>query len=64
MAVTVITAKTGGKDVDIATRGDKIIDILIIFVAKTEGKIVDILAVTIITAKTGRLLAKNVIRKK
>ena len=49
MAVAVITAKTGGRNVDITTREDKI------FV---------ILAVAVITAKTEELLAKNVTKKR
>ena len=47
MAIDV--AKTGDGDVDIATR---------------KNKIIDILAVAVITAKTKRLLAKNVAKKK
>ena len=56
-----------------ATQKDKIITILATDVAKIgdrnvdittqENKIVNILAVAVITAKTGRLLAKNVTKK-
>ena len=49
LAVGLATAKTGGGDVDIVTRGDKI------FV---------VLAVAVITAKIDRLLAKNVAKEK
>ena len=49
LAVGLIIAKTGDKDVDIATQKDKILIIL---------------AVAVITAKIDKLLAKNIIKKK
>ena len=49
LAVAVVTAKTGGGDVDLTTQGDKIVDIL---------------AVAVITAKIDKLLAKNIAKKK
>ena len=74
LAVAVITAKTWDRGVDTATQEDKIIAVLVIDVAKTGGGDVDIatqkdkifvvLTVAVITAKTDRLLAKNIAKKR
>ena len=55
LAVAVVTAKTGGGDVDTATRGGEIVTILATDVAKTEnekGEIVAGLAINVVIAKT------------